>query len=205
MVCVPPLPQLMVLAELGQAAAEGKSEVGLDEVGVMLAARLVEAFSGGQRSSTEARACDRRRAVEAARWIDANSHEPINLESAAREFGLSPFHFLRLFAKVLGVTPHQYLMRSRLRACWPTIQDRSPTSRSMSDSATYPISCVHSIGQLLCHREAFARRQQGLSSSDDLRLGRSHLPALRWTPIVAFGGGNRCSSPVRSPKGSKTD
>jgi AraC-like DNA-binding protein len=114
-VCVPPLPQLMVLAELGQAAAEGRSEVGLDEVGIMLAARFVENLSGAQGRPAEARACDRRRAVEAARWIDANSHEPIDLENAAMEFGLSPFHFLRLFAKVLGVTPHQYLVRSRLR------------------------------------------------------------------------------------------
>ena len=29
--------------------------------------------------------------------------------------GISPFHFLRLFSDVLGVTPHQYLVRSRLR------------------------------------------------------------------------------------------
>ena len=28
---------------------------------------------------------------------------------------ISPFHFLRLFTDVLGVTPHQYLVRSRLR------------------------------------------------------------------------------------------
>jgi AraC-like DNA-binding protein len=28
---------------------------------------------------------------------------------------LSPFHFLRLFSTVLGVTPHQYLVRARLR------------------------------------------------------------------------------------------
>ena len=28
---------------------------------------------------------------------------------------ISPFHFLRLFSSVLGVTPHQYLVRSRLR------------------------------------------------------------------------------------------
>ena len=28
---------------------------------------------------------------------------------------MSPFHFLRLFGSVLGVTPHQYLVRSRLR------------------------------------------------------------------------------------------
>ena len=114
-VCVPPIPELMVLGELGQAAAEGSSEVGLDEVGMLLADRLVAICSGRQRRPAEARAYDRRRAVEAALWIDANAHGPIDLESSAEEFGLSPFHFLRLFAKVLGVTPHQYLIRSRLR------------------------------------------------------------------------------------------
>jgi AraC family transcriptional regulator len=114
-VCVPPLAQLMVLGELAQAAAEGKSEVGLDEIGMLLAARFVAILSGCLRRTAEPRASDRRRAVEAALWIDANAHEPIDLESAAREFGLSAFHFLRLFANVLGVTPHQYLIRSRLR------------------------------------------------------------------------------------------
>jgi AraC-like DNA-binding protein len=114
-VCVPPLPQLMVLGELARAAAEGSSELGLDELGMLLAARFVELLSGRQRRPADARACDRRRAVEAAIWIDANAHEPIDLESAAREVGLSPFYFLRLFARVLGVTPHQYLIRSRLR------------------------------------------------------------------------------------------
>lgn len=37
------------------------------------------------------------------------------LDAAAKQAGISPFHFLRLFSKVLGVTPHQYLVRSRLR------------------------------------------------------------------------------------------
>jgi AraC family transcriptional regulator len=131
-VCVPPLPQLMVLAELGQAAAEGRSEIGLDEVGMMLAARFVERLSGGQRRPVEARACDRRRAVDAAQWIDANAHEPIDLEGAAREFGLNPFHFLRLFAKVLGVTPHQYLVRSRLRRAARLLAD---DTRSITEIA----------------------------------------------------------------------
>jgi len=114
-VCVPPLPGLMVLGELAQAAAEGNSETGLDEVGMLMVARFVAIVSGRQPGPAEARACDRRRMVEAALWIDTNAHEPIGLDSAAAEFGLSPFHFLRLFANVLGVTPHQYLIRSRLR------------------------------------------------------------------------------------------
>jgi AraC-like DNA-binding protein len=111
----PPLPELMVLGELAQAAADGRSDIGLDEVGQLFASRFVEVVSGRSREPAPAKARDRRRAVEAALWIDANSHQEIDLERAAGEAGISPFHFLRLFASALGVTPHQYLVRSRLR------------------------------------------------------------------------------------------
>jgi AraC-like DNA-binding protein len=112
---VPPLPELMVLGELAQASASGSSDIGLDEVGHLLANRLVEVVSGKAKKAAKVTARDRRRAVEAALWIDANSHREIELEDAARQAGVSPFHFLRLFSGVLGVTPHQYLLRSRLR------------------------------------------------------------------------------------------
>nr|WP_233561146.1 AraC family transcriptional regulator [Sorangium cellulosum] len=82
---------------------------------MLFAARFVDVVSGQQRRPPEAAARDRRRAVEAALWVDAHAHEPLDLERAAREAGLSAFHFLRLFARVLGVTPHQYLVRARLR------------------------------------------------------------------------------------------
>ena len=111
----PPLPELMVLGELAQAAADGRSDIGLDEVGQLFASRFVEVVSGRSREPAPAKARDRRRAVETALWIDANSHQQIDLERAAGEAGISPFHFLRLFASALGVTPHQYLVRSRLR------------------------------------------------------------------------------------------
>ena len=111
----PPLPELMVLAELAQAAADGNSDIGLDEIGQVLASRFVEVVSGKPRSAGPDAARDRRRAVETALWIDANSHRDIDLEDAAAQAGISPFHFLRLFTGVLGVTPHQYLVRSRLR------------------------------------------------------------------------------------------
>jgi len=111
----PPLPELMVLGELAQAAADGRSDVGLDEVGQIFASRFVETVSGRPREPVATAARDRRRAVEAALWIDANSHRDIDLEDAAAQAGISPFHFLRLFSDTLGVTPHQYLVRSRLR------------------------------------------------------------------------------------------
>jgi AraC-like DNA-binding protein len=112
---LPPLPGLVVLGELAQAAAEARTSVGLDEVGLCFAARFVEIASGASREPAPARSADRRRAVEAALWIDAHAHEPIDLERAARTCDASPFHFLRLFSRALGVTPHQYLLRTRLR------------------------------------------------------------------------------------------
>lgn len=111
----PPLPELMVLGELAQTAADGNSDIGLDEVGQILAGRFVDLVSGKPRKPATPNARDRRRAVEAALWIDDNSHDEVDLEQAAKQAGLSPFHFLRLFSSVLGVTPHQYLVRSRLR------------------------------------------------------------------------------------------
>lgn len=112
---VPPLPELMVLGELAQIATAQRSDMGADEAGILFAARFVEIVSGREIKPPQASVRDRRRAVEAALWIDEHSDEEIDFETAACQAELSPFHFLRLFGQVLGVTPHQYLVRSRLR------------------------------------------------------------------------------------------
>jgi AraC family transcriptional regulator len=113
--CLPPLAELIVLGELGRAAAAGRSDVGLDEVGLWLTARFLEIASGHRLAPLQASGRDRGRAVHAALWIDAHADQPIDLAAAATQAGLSEFHFLRLFTRVLGVTPKQYLIRSRLR------------------------------------------------------------------------------------------
>ena len=122
--CAPPLPELMVLGELAQsAAAIGRSDVGLDEVGQLFAQPLCRRRLAGrpQKTACLETARDRRRAVETALWIDAQSHAANRPRRRGRvTTGLSPFHFLRLFsASVLGVTPHQYLVRSRAAPCRP--------------------------------------------------------------------------------------
>jgi AraC family transcriptional regulator len=112
---VPPLPEIVVAAELAQAVADGRSTIGFDEIAYMLAARFVRAVRGVKGGVSEARAVDRRRVVEIARWIETSSHEALDLDTLARSAEMSVFNFLRTFAKVLGVTPHQYLVRCRLR------------------------------------------------------------------------------------------
>jgi AraC-like DNA-binding protein len=126
---IAPRAELMVLGELAQASAGAHSDLGLDEIGHAFAARFVDVVSGEPRRRVNGNARDRRRAVEAALWIDAHASDEIDLDAAARQAGLSPFHFLRLFRNVLGVTPHQYLVRARLRRAANLLaeQDRAIT------------------------------------------------------------------------------
>jgi len=112
---LPPLGELVVVGELAQAVADGNADLGLVEVGIWLASRFAGVGGDNRRASREPSPSDRRRAVTAADWIDANATDQIELDDVAGEVRLSPFHFLRVFSATLGVTPHQYVVRARLR------------------------------------------------------------------------------------------
>jgi AraC-like DNA-binding protein len=129
---VPPLPELMVLGELAQAAVEQRSDLGLDEVGLLFVERFATVASGKKPSPVRAGAHERRRAVDAATWLEENACRDLDLEETARVAGASPFHFLRSFASVLGVTPHQYLVRARLRRAARLLAD---DARSITEIA----------------------------------------------------------------------
>jgi AraC family transcriptional regulator len=115
---------LALLGALGRIRAAAEGDFGLEEI----ALRLAHSYSrlGSQRAAPRlARLAlrDRRRAVEAALFIDAHASEPLRLEQIAALTRVSPFHFLRLFARVTGLTPHQYLVRARLRRAAELLAD----------------------------------------------------------------------------------
>lgn len=120
----PPLAELMVLGELAQQAARGDVELAPSEAALMFASRFAELADRSKGRAKRVQPSDRRRAVAAALWLDAHAHEEVALERIAAEVGLSPFHFLRSFGAVLGVTPHQYLVRCRLRRAAALLADR---------------------------------------------------------------------------------
>jgi transcriptional regulator GlxA family with amidase domain len=55
------------------------------------------------------------RLERAIRFFDQRFAERVTIPAAARVAGLSPDHFVEVFRSALGCTPHQYLVRCRLR------------------------------------------------------------------------------------------
>ena len=71
---LPPLPELMVIGELAQAAASGRAGLALDELGMWITARIARLLRPPKRGAAVPGARDRRRAVEPALWLGAHAH-----------------------------------------------------------------------------------------------------------------------------------
>ena len=115
---VPRLPPLRALSRLvAQACAQlgGAAEASWEELGVKLAARAVQLAAGLSTSGPGAPPSALARITRAVRRIERSADTPLTLRALAGEAGLSPYHFLRTFEALTGVTPHQYLRRARLR------------------------------------------------------------------------------------------
>lgn len=60
--------------------------------------------------------------IQSKKFIDNNYTNNINLDDIAGEAFFSKFHFIRLFKKYYGVTPHQYLIRVRVAGAKKLLQ-----------------------------------------------------------------------------------
>lgn len=96
-------------------ADDVSSDLAWEELGVRLAARTVQLANGIAHDSSSALPSAVARVTRAVRMIERRPDGEVGLPSMAREAGLSPYHFLRTFEGLTGVTPHQYVRRLRLR------------------------------------------------------------------------------------------
>jgi len=70
-----------------------------------------------------------KRIVQAKLFMDDNYAETIDLNNIADEAYFSKFHFIRLFTKVYGKTPHQYLISVRIEKAKQLLQANMPVSK----------------------------------------------------------------------------
>jgi AraC family transcriptional regulator len=108
----PSLPPSRAMASVvAQAVAAGGprlEEAALELVGAAL-------LAAGGAVPRAAAPGDERRVARLLRTMEAQVAEPHPLSELAREAGLGRFQLLRAFKRVTGLTPHQWLLRARLR------------------------------------------------------------------------------------------
>lgn len=108
---VPPLRAHAALAARAMAAVS--RDHGLEEVAFEVAGRVVQAAIGDRPVEPASR--HQATIVRSIRRLDAALDRPHTLAELARAANMSPYHFLRTFKAVTGITPHQWLLRARLR------------------------------------------------------------------------------------------
>lgn len=69
-----------------------------------------------------------RRIVHAKLFIDGRYASAIDLDNIADEARFSKFHFIRLFRRIYGLTPHQYLIHVRIEKAMQLLQSGMPVS-----------------------------------------------------------------------------
>ena len=111
---LPALPQLMPLLAEAEAARDDGDAAVFEELALRFAAAAATLQPTVRPARRLTTARDERRITAALRRIEREPQAPLTLAALARDSGLSPFHFLRCFRQVAGLTPHQYLLRTRL-------------------------------------------------------------------------------------------
>jgi AraC-like DNA-binding protein len=115
MLRVPPLRELSSLIARARAGLEYSADTPWEELSVELAAATVRVERGISSSTENPSSSTVARVTRSVRAIERRPDAALGLGDLAREAGLSPYHFLRTFERLTGITPHQYVRRARLR------------------------------------------------------------------------------------------
>ena len=114
---VPPLRALSpVIARACAGLVRGDcSAMALEELSVWLAGEALRLANGDACDCGEILPSAEARVTRVVRMMEERPDAEHSLARLAMEAGLSLYHFLRTFESVVGVTPHQYVLRMRLR------------------------------------------------------------------------------------------
>jgi AraC-like DNA-binding protein len=89
-----------------------------------------------------------RRLCRARAMLEAEGDPAWTITGVAREVGLSPFHLIRCFRALFGVTPHQFRTNARLERAQQLLgEGRSVTDACLAVGFSSPASFSHLFGR----------------------------------------------------------
>ncbi|MBC7991246.1 MAG: helix-turn-helix transcriptional regulator, partial [Luteimonas sp.] len=168
---LPPLPQLVPLIAAGEAARDAREREAFEELSLRLAGAVIALLAGIRQADTRPSHRDEKRISDALRRIAAQSHERLALAELAGEAAMSRYHFLRTFRHVVGMTPHQFILRTRLH--------RAAVRLRRSDEAISDIAVESGFDDLSTFNRRF-RRIAGMSPG----AYRTRTGGPRATPVA---------------------
>ena len=170
---LPPTPAVVALAAAVEAEATRAHAARFEELALALAGHVVSALNGAPAPGMPMSSRDQKRIIDALHLIEARYTETLSVTALAAMVRMSPYHFLRVFRAVAGVTPHQYLVRTRLR--------RAAVALATTDQSVAAIAFAHGFGDLSTFVATF-RRVFGLAPRDyrgAARARRVEVPSAR--------------------------
>lgn len=161
---LPPLPALLPFFAHAEAAGAAGEPGEFEELALRFAGAVVETLADAGHAAGAVSGRDERRITEAVRRIKRESHGSLPLATLAREAAMSPYHFLRTFHRVVGVTPHQFVLRTRLH--------RAAVRLRLSDEPVAAIALDAGFNDVSTFNRRF-RRWLGMSPGDyrEMRSG----------------------------------
>jgi AraC family transcriptional regulator len=126
---LPPLRSLAPITTRAVMAMEAGSL--LEEIALELAGLVLQSAGPARRGPSDA-IQNSAAIARVVRQLECRRGEAIGLDQMAQIARLSRYHFLRTFKSVTGITPHQWLLRARLR---DAAQRLAATRASVTDIA----------------------------------------------------------------------
>ena len=162
---LPPLAELARLFADAELARDERDSAALEEISVRMVGAVTTVLSTSRRVTRRPSARDERRITDTVRRIETRAHEPWTLTRLASDAAMSPHHFLHTFRRVTGITPHQYVLRTRLH--------RAAIRLRQSDDQIAAIAFDAGFNDLATFNRRF-RRLIGVAPSIYRGLATSH-------------------------------
>ena len=112
---LPPSPKALPVVAAMEAMTSAAPALRGEELTLRVIERVVGAMTGRKPVPAAPAAREARRVIEAIRLVESDSARPVQLEDLAASAGMSRYHFLRVFRRLVGMTPYQYLLSARMR------------------------------------------------------------------------------------------